>query len=220
MGALGTLVRLVREGKTRELAAHLGRSFFPAWLFRKNEMVVVRLQEPRPLPRPLAGCLVRWGTPADEPLMQAIRPRRKGYARNFAQGHLSLVAEVEGQPAAFGWFETGEAHPSRTNGYTFRLGPGVAWAFGIEVAPRFRLSGAFHKYFVDGSALLREKGFHTICGSIQADNPHSINSHRRMGFQVIYKFKMLRVLGITWHRADPVDDPSLPQSRGLGRWKN
>lgn len=219
MTAWGTLFRLLREGKSGEVRAYLGRALFPAWLWRKNEMVVVRLTDPRPLPRPLAGCRVRWGRPEDEPAMQAVRPRRAGYGANFARGHLSLLAEVEGTPAAFGWFEAGPAHRSRTNGYSFRLGPGAAWAYGIEVAPRFRLSGVFHKYFADGAALLREKGFTAIYGSIQADNPHSINSHRRMGFQVIYRFRIVRVCGITWHRAEPVDDPALPGRRGFGCWK-
>lgn len=218
MGALGTLVRLAREGKRDELKALVTRGLFPAWAYRDNALAIVRLRQPRPLPRPLPQVTIREATPADEPLFQRVRPRRGGYAVNFAKGSIAFLGEVSGEPAAFGWFELGERHLSETNGYTFALGPGAAWAWGIEVEPRFRLSGIFHKYWVETLPRLAPRGVDRVLGSIQADNPLSVNSHRRLGFELLYQFRVVRLAGMTWHRADPGEGTGLPASRGPGVW--
>ena len=49
-------------------------------------------------------------------------------------------------------------------------------------------------------------------------NPLSINSHRRLGFELLYALRVVRALGATWHRADPGEGTGLPASRGLGPW--
>jgi len=218
VGSLSTLVRLAREGKREELKALVTRGLLPAWAFRANELVIVRLTRPRPLPRALPHVAIRPAGPADEPLFQAIRPRKGGYGVNFERGSLAFLGEVSGEPAAFGWFELGERHRSKTNGYSFALGPGAAWAWGIEVEPRFRLSGIFHKYWVESLPLLAARGVSEVLGSIQADNPLSINSHRRLGFELLYTLRVVRAAGVTWHRADSADGSQLPASRGFGPW--
>ncbi|MCU0222990.1 MAG: hypothetical protein MUF27_02750 [Acidobacteria bacterium] len=218
MGSLSTLLRLARDGKRDELKALVTRGLFPAWAFRANEQVIVRLTRPRPLPRALPQVAIRPAGPDDEPLFQAIRPRKGGYGVNFQRGSIAFLGEVSGEPAAFGWFELGERHRSRTNGYTFALGPRAAWAWGIEIEPRFRLSGIFHKYWVETLPALAERGIDEVLGSIQSDNPLSINSHRRLGFELLYALRVVRALGATWHRADPGEGTGLPASRGLGPW--
>lgn len=218
MGSLSTLLKLARDGKRDELKALVTRGLFPAWAFRANRQVIVRLTRPRPLPRPLPQVAIRPAGPEDEPLFQAIRPRQGGYGVNFERGSLAFLGEVAGEPAAFGWFELGERHRSRTNGYTFALGPHAAWAWGIEVEPRYRLSGIFHKYWVETLPRLAERGITEVLGSIQADNPLSINSHRRLGFELLYTLRVVRTLGLTWHRADPGEGTGLPPGRGLGPW--
>ena len=218
MGSFSTLVRLTREGKRDELRALVTRGLLPAWAFRANELVIVRLARAHPLPRALPHVAIRPAGPEDEPRFQAIRPRKGGYGVNFARGSLAYLGEVSGEPAAFGWFELGDRHRSRTNGYTFTLGPGAAWAWGIEVEPRFRLSGIFHKYWVETLPLLATRGISEVFGSIQADNPLSIRSHRRLGFELLYSLRVVRAAGMTWHRADPAGGSDLPPSRGFGPW--
>ena len=218
MGSLSTLVRLTREGKRDELRALVTRGLLPAWAFRANELVIVRLARAHPLPRALPHVAIRPAGPEDEPRFQAIRPRKGGYGVNFARGSLAYLGEVSGEPAAFGWFELGDRHRSRTNGYTFTLGPGAAWAWGIEVEPRFRLGGIFHKYWVETLPLLATRGISEVFGSIQADNPLSIRSHRRLGFELLYSLRVVRAAGMTWHRADPAGGSDLPPSRGFGPW--
>jgi hypothetical protein len=219
MGRLSTFWRLVREGERDQLRAVLNRALFPAFLFRRNAMLITRLREVRRLPRPLPRIGIRWGGREDEPALLRIRPREGGYAAHLDDPACRLlVGEVDGQLASFNWFRTDEWHASRTNGYSFLLGPGAVWAFGFEVDPSFRMSGIFHKHWAVGMELLREIGVDRVYGSVQADNPRSVNSHRRLGFEMIYHFSVLRVAGLTFHRAVPDEGTDLPASRGLGRW--
>jgi hypothetical protein len=80
------------------------------------------------------------------------------------------------------------------------------------------MSGIFHKYWVETLPLLAARGISEVLGSIQADNPLSINSHRRLGFELLYTLRVVRAAGTTWHRADPADGSNLPASRGFGPW--
>jgi len=218
VGRIRTFLRLWREGKRDEIRAALNRQLMPAWFFRRNEMVITRLSRVRPLPRPLENVTVRWGTPADEDALLRIRPREDGYGRNFAKGDLLVVGEVSGEVASFNWFETDRVHVSRANAYTFDMGEGAAWVYGFEVEPRFRMSGVFHKHWVVAMELLAERGIGRVYGSIQADNPRSIKSHRRLGFEILYTFRVLRLGGMIHHAAIPSEGTGLPASRGFGRW--
>ncbi len=219
MGRIGTFLRLWREGRREEIRATLTRQALPAWLFRRNEMVITRLTRVRPLPRPLENISIRWGSREDEEALLRIRPRSGGYAANFDRGDLLVVGEVSGEVASFNWFETNRVHISRSNGYTFDMGPGAAWVYGFEVEPRFRMSGVFHKHWVVAMDLLAGRGIERVYGSIQADNPRSINSHRRLGFEIVYTFRVLRLAGLIHHEAVPAEGTGLPPSRGFGRWR-
>lgn len=219
MSRAGTLWRLMRQGDRGAIAQVVMRSLFPAWVFRRNVMLIARLATPRPLPRPLPRITIRWGHPDDEPGLRRIRPRDEGYAPHFDAGRLLIVGEVEGRLASFNWFEAGKTHRSVTNGYAFDVGAGGVWAFGFEVDPEFRMSGIFHKHWVVAMELLRERGYHRVYGSIQADNPRSVNSHRRLGFDVLCEFRMIRVFGVETFRVVPVDGSSaIRPVFGFGRW--
>ena len=218
MGRVATAWQLWRSGRREDLRAALERSFFPARIYRVNEMVIARLTSPRPLPRPLDSVRIRWAGVEDEPLLQRIRPRKGGYRRNF-ETSLCLMGEVGGEPASFNFFEHGDWHVSRSNAYRFALGPQAVWAWGFEVHPRFRMSGVFAKQWVEALPLLREKGFSRIYGSIQADNPRSLKSHRRLGFEFLYRFRVRRLLGTVRHWAVPEKGmEGLEPGSGWGPW--
>lgn len=218
------VVRLLSDlsaGRRRaEFRAIVTRGVFPAWLYRSNQMVVVRLSESsaRPLPRPLPEASFRWATREDEPLLQSIRPRRSPYSAQLDKGAKCLLGTIDGAPASFNFFEFGEWHTSPANGYRFRLGPGASWAYGMEVAPRFRMSGIFHKHFLDALRMLREDlAIDRIYGSVQGDNPLSLNSHRRLGFIPLYRFRVVRIAGIEYFVALPSEPPEEAR-RGFGVW--
>jgi hypothetical protein len=219
MSKAGTALRLIRQRDRLGLVQVLTRSILPASLFRVNEMLIARLRTVRPLPRPLPKIRIRWGGPEDEPALQRIRPREQSYLRHFDEGCMLLVGEVDGTPASFNWFECGGVHESRSNGYTFHLGAGACWAFGFEVDPKFRMSGIFHKHWHEAVRMLTERGRGRVYGSIQNDNPRSVNSHRRLGFELLYHYRVLRVLGIEHHRATPFEDSGQVESSGLGLWE-
>lgn len=218
MGRLKTLYALVREKRHDELRMVLQRELLPARVYRRNALVIVRLTTPKPLPRALATFSTRWGGPGDEPLLQALRPRREGYRHHFEKGEHLLITETTDSAAAFNWFETRGRHDSRTNGYAFEYGPGAAWAFGVEVDPRHRLSGVFHKHWVEGVRLLRERGIDRVYGSIEADNPRSLQSHLRLGFELLWTFRMQRVLGVASYTVCRGDGTGSTPVRGSGRW--
>ncbi len=215
---LRTLVRLVGTGDREVLRAVLHRDTLPSTVYRTNALAIVRVREVRRLPRALDSLVVRWGTPQDEPLLQALRRRGSGYAHVFRPGHELIVGTFDGEIATCNWMETGERHASRTNGYTFEIGPGAAWAFGMEVAPKYRLSGAFHKHWIEALRLLRERGVDRVYGAVQLDNARSLNSHVRLGFEVLWRFRMTRVCGVLRHEVRPGAPEDAPAVTGLGVW--
>lgn len=209
----------LNKRRREELQAVFLRSLVPARVFRINEMVIVRLTEPRPLPRVLENVKIRWASIEDEPLLQRIRPRKKGYRANFESGSLCLIGEVGGEPASFNFFERGEWHVSNSNAYRFALGPRAVWAWGFEVHPRFRMSGVFAKQWNRAVPMLRELGYERIYGSIQGDNPRSLKSHRRLGFEFLYRFKLWRLAGLVRYRVRPESGAEGPALVGWGRWE-
>lgn len=219
MAKSGTLLSLVKNRDTQALKQVLSRSLFPAWAFRTNRMLLARLREVRKLPRALPRITIRWGGAEDLDALQAVRPRKNGYGCHLDSGKLLVVGELDGRVASFNWFELGEVHSSGPNGYEFVLGPSAAWAFGFEVAPDARMSGIFHKHWFEAMGLLLERGLSTVYGSIQGDNPRSVNSHRRLGFELLYDFELMRVVGIERFRVQPLYREGLPTIRGFGMWR-
>lgn len=219
MGRLGTLISMVRSKQWDGLRAVLERDLVPARLFRRNAMAIVKLRECRPLPRPLEAAVFRWGRREDEPALQAIRPRPKGYGHQFDAGHLLFIGEFGGEVASYSWFETESPHRSKSNGYLFHYPFNAVWAFGLEVHPRFRLSGIFHKHWVEGLRLLRARGVDTVYGSVQLDNNRSIQSHFRLGFEFLWELHIMRLAGLTRHRARPGTDGSGPIQSGWSIWQ-
>lgn len=201
------------------LRAQLTRSVLPWWLLRTNEMLMMEVRQIKPLPRPLENIQVRWGTRDDEELLQQIRQRSKPYARHFDQGCLCVIGFVDGKPASYCWFETTGTHVSRTNGYRFCYGPDGAWVFGFEIRPEFRISGIFHKHWKVAMERLAERGIHRVFGTIQADNPHSLQSHRRLGFSVLCRYKMTRVCGVIRYLIKPENGSGIEKSTGLQTWQ-
>lgn len=205
-----------------QLRARITRELFPPWLYRSNEMIVIRLDADavRPMPRPLPEIQIRLATPDDEPLLQKIRPRARNYRRHLTdEGAIGVIGFVGGEPASYNFFKPGEWHVSLPNGYRFHVGEHAAWAFGMEVNPKFRLSGIFHKHWAEATRLVQQRGIDRFYGSVQGDNPLSVNSHRRLGFIPLYRFRVKRIIGLTWHEARPSEGHLLLRpSRGFGAW--
>lgn len=218
IGRVQTLLRLLRARDRETIRAVAARGMLPAGLYRANALAIVRVREVRRLPRALDSLAVRWGGPGDEPLLQALRPREAGYRRVFKPHHALIIGTFNGEIATCNWIETGERHVSRTNGYTFEIGPGAAWAFGMEVAPRFRMSGAFHKHWVEVLRLLGERGIDRVYGAVQLDNPRSLNSHVRLGFEVLWRFRMIRVCGVLRYELRQGNTGDAPAVTGRGVW--
>lgn len=201
------------------LKAQLTRGVLPWWLWRTNAMLVMEVRQVKPLPRALENIEIRWGTREDEPLLQQVRPRSKPYARHFDDGNLCVIGLVDGTPASYCWFEIDGRHVSRTNGYVLHYPKDTAWIFGFEVRPEFRISGIFHKHWKVAMELLATRGIGRVLGTIQADNPHSLQSHVRLGFRVLCRYEMTRLCGVVRHVVTPGDGSPITASAGLGTWQ-
>lgn len=219
MNRLVTSLRLLRRDRRDQLRALLERGLLPWSTWRRNRLVFVRCRAVKPLSRPLDHIRVRWGGPEDLRLLQALRPRHddprhEGYGDQFRAGRLLVVGESGGEPVSCNWLDVSGCHASPANAYRFHFGPGSAWAFGMEVAPRFRLSGAFPKHWAELFRLLGERGIHTVYGAIQADNPRSLGSHLRLGFEILGTYSMVRVLGLVRYRVLGPDGSCVASGRG------
>ncbi|RMG48174.1 MAG: GNAT family N-acetyltransferase [Acidobacteria bacterium] len=211
-----TLARLVRERRWRDLRVALERSTFPKGLFFVTRLVFCRMTEVAVPPIPLPHFDVREATPADEPLLQQVRARRRGYAPQFEAGHVCFLVMAGNRPAAYGWYECGGIHVSRPNGYTFDMGPHGCWSYAIEVHPEFRLKGALIKLWTEAVPRLRSRGVRAIYTSMPSDeNLISLKSHQRLGFEIFCRLTVVRLAGVTWHRVEPVSGPA---ASGFGPW--
>ena len=80
------------------------------------------------------------------------------------------------------------------------------------------MSGIFHKHWVEALRLLGERGCRAVYGSIQSDNPRSVNSHRRLGFEMLYLYRVLRIGGLIRHTVREGGPDGRIVARGFGRW--
>ncbi|GEM_PF-1904903 len=216
--------KLLREGCTAEMRAALARSTFPPALFRANRLKIMRLVAAKRLARPLPDVHVRWACEDDLLRLASAFPRHHRLEQSLADGSWLLVGYVAGEPAAMGWFDVKTEHVSLANAYSFEMGENSAWAFGLDVLPKYRMSGVFHKYWSEAVELLHARGIERIYGSFQIDTRRSVNSHRRVGFVPLFDLEVQRIAGTIRHRVTTLwPESSAPDEErtvsGFGRWR-
>ncbi|GAB4222063.1 MAG: hypothetical protein Kow0062_17740 [Acidobacteriota bacterium] len=211
------LARMVRERRWDALRAQLERRLLPNWLFYRRRLVFCRMTDVRRPARDLPFITVREASPDDEPLLRQVRDHREGFSHMFARGDVCYLALAGERPAAFLWIEPGGVHRSAPARYSFALGERGCWSYAVEVHPDFRLKGAFGKLWSDAFDMIRARGFDAIYTSMPEDeNLVSLRSHTRLGFEVLCRFAMLRVLGVTRYRVRWEDGRT---ERGAGFWE-
>jgi len=211
-----TIAALARRREWPSLVRAAARRALPPGMFWANHLVIARLRSIRPVAAELGHIRVREATGADETDCQRIHPRAEGYADRFAAGDICTLAYVRDRPAAIAWFQPGPCHRSAPDALEFQVGRAGCWSYWIEVHPEFRLRGAFLKLWVDSLGLLRARGIGTVYTGIEVANRPSMNAHLRLGFEVMFHYRVLRALGVTLHRVGPPGGPAMPR---WGGWR-
>lgn len=78
------------------------------------------------------------------------------------------------------------------------------------------MSGAFVKIWSEAMRLLGERGYRSIYGTIEEDNTASVNAHLRAGFEVVCRYSVVRLFGLSFHR---VETPQGQAHVGMGLWR-
>lgn len=212
---LGSTLAALRRGEWEALARNLLERTVPPWLLYFNRLRIGRLRELADLREPLDPIAVREAGPGDIPSLRRIHDRGGDFQRKFDLGHRCFLAESRGAPAAMVWFEPGPVHRSRENAFDYRLGEGACWVYWVEVVPACRGRGALAALWSEALRRLRAEGTRAVYCLVVETNPAVIRSHRRLGFEEIGRFSVIRFLGLTLHRH--VDHEGRVHL-GLGRW--
>ena len=196
-----TALRIARQGDWSQLWRTTARQALPWWLFYTNDLRIVRLRRVREVQVDLGRFRVRPATHADLGRLAVLHDRGDEARAKLDQGDWCFLAEVDERPAAVAWFAHDREHRSRADGIRFHYGAQGCWSYWIEVHPDFRLRGALLKLWIDTFALLRARGVTAVYSGIEETNPPSVRAHLRLGFEEIHRVQMLRLVGLTLHRA-------------------
>ena len=124
---------------------------------------------------------VRFRTVSSDDAVVSRFPRPPGViAARFADGATCLVAEKDGELAAFIWLKL-ESYDEDEVRCRYVLAPDVAWDFDAWIAPRFRMGRMFVQLWDAANDLLRTHGRRWSASRISAFNPVSLASHARFG---------------------------------------
>jgi hypothetical protein len=220
---LATGLRMIRRGQL----ALLLESVAPPALLHRDDLLIIGMRRVLPLSRSSDRITVRWAGPEDVPRLETIRPRPPresrlrgglGYARRFESGWRCVIGELDGEPASMSWLIFGDWHESAMSGFTFRLGPSACWLTDMFVRPAFRGTSVFHTHWVEAMALLAGVGIDAWYSAVEAGNDRARRSFLRIGCEVLYRYRMLRLAGLIHHSARPAEGLDAPSSRGWVRW--
>jgi hypothetical protein len=153
--------------------------------------------------------------PATAALFATFRRLPGELADRFEQGATCVYAVREGKLLGWLWFARG-----RFRDFEYPLefvlprdASGV-WDFDVYVKPEARLGACFVRLWAVASDLMREHGARYSYSTVSAFNPVSLNSHRRLGAEIVGsllvvrlgRFKLVRAprfgatLRATWQR--------------------
>lgn len=208
---------LLRSRRWQPLWAHTLRGLMPAALFRVARLVICRLDEP---PATATGCLtLRFAGRDDLDALCAVRDRRRAYRRYLDAGARPVLGWLGERPATICWLEPGRVHLSPSNGYRFEMEADEVWAFGCEVSEPLRRRGLYREHWARLMEILRHRGVHAAYLAVMQDDARSLAAHRRIGFEPVWQLSVVRLCGITRHRAVDLRDGQGRVVSGFGRWK-
>jgi hypothetical protein len=199
VGRLITLLGLVRNRDWTQLSLTLRTQVVPKFLFYRYDIAFVRMERLRIPDISLDHIQTRRVSPVDVALLNQVKSRHDEFKGAFAAGDAGYVAFCAGRPAAYLWFECGGLHRSPPNLYDFDLGQRGLWSYGVEVHPDFRMKGALAKIWADAIADMDRRGFGAVYAGIPRDNELSLKSHMRLGFELLYSYRVWRLFGFGWH---------------------
>lgn len=198
--ALGRIFRKVVSGLAEAWAAARDRDWarllllsnrtLPPSLFRLYIVVITRSHSIPNLPS--AHNVVYRRLDRDEPLPPASLPAmewgnaerlRARFQEFLSAGYTGFVAEIDGRIVAYAWVAYGRYHISEVD-YELSLAPDEAFTFYSGVAPEYRYSRVYvglAKYVL---SYLQSRGIRRFVGWGSPENPHSVRTHVRMGYEI------------------------------------
>jgi L-amino acid N-acyltransferase YncA len=184
------LAALLRDGNHLGLMVRLARRLPPS-LARVRALVITCGYSVPVFPVPTTVTYRRLQL-EDADLFQTLPVRpgehlpevRARFAQDLRRGHDGFVAVLEGKVVAYAWVAYRYYHLERLR-FDFALGPDEAITFRSYVVPEHRYSRVYGGLATYVLTAVRARGVRAFFGSAEADNRHSIRTHRRMGYEVV-----------------------------------
>jgi len=139
---------------------------------------------------------MRWGTPADLPLLLAGERDERLLRERFERGD-RVAIRGEGELVAYAWYRRGVYDEQ---GILFPLGPGTVWGYDGWVAERHRRRGHYTGMLGAVSRALAAEGIDRVLLGIDHLNEASLGASHAGGRVPIGSVWMLRVLGLSLRR--------------------
>jgi GNAT superfamily N-acetyltransferase len=201
-GRLSRLALLVRQRNGVALL-QLSHKLLPRWLFRFERIVITRGDRIPECPMPRDILFER--LQADDPLPGAALaaledPDPVALGRrcrdDLARGRDGYVARRDGAIVAYAWAARQRHHVPEV-GFELLLQPDEACTYRSYVAPSYRFTrvyAALARFALDD---LRRRGARWFIGYGQSANLHSIQTHKRMGYEIVGWIALVEFLAVS-----------------------
>jgi GNAT superfamily N-acetyltransferase len=185
---------LIKKGEYRSLLSSAIKSTIPRQIFYFDRLYIVGASDLRMIERRNKSVLIKKATETDEAAILSINDDKDLISKRFQNNAECFIAYLKGETAGIIWAKFSDMYLTNC-GYIFSPSKKYAWIFDVYIIPKFRLSGTFNAMMEFIFDYVKERGFIGCCGEIHYTNKVSINSHIRMGFNIIEEISYINIIG-------------------------
>ena len=117
-------------------------------------------------------------------VLTTLQSKPELFRGRLREGHLCLMASVEGRPVAYLWAQPdGTAHRHQVHGFSVPIAAGQIYIYDGFVRPDWRRRGLIRSLEERmGAHAIRNLGKRELVGIIESSNLVSLKAHARLGF--------------------------------------
>jgi GNAT superfamily N-acetyltransferase len=187
-------IKLVHERKFSSLLKMTVKSTVPRKLFYFDKLYIVSADLIEWKPRRNSNIVFRQGSLSDVKTISSVYSDKETVRKRFENKYECVLAEIKGKLAGIIWVRFGDNY--RTNcEYRFKPEKKYAWIFDAFVSPEFRLRGVFQNLIIVIQEYAYQRSYKGLCGEIHYENKNSLNSHLRLGFNILEEISYISITG-------------------------
>ncbi len=192
---INKIVNLVRKREFASLLKMAVKSTIPRKIFYFDKLYIVGTESVNMKPRRNSKTSFRQAYASEIKMLASIYRNETVLEKRFNNNVGCYVAEIDDTIAGIVWLKFEENY--RTNcEYAFTPKKKYAWVYDEYVVPKYRLRGVFQKMLIESLKIVKSRSYEGYCGEIHYENTLSLNSHRRLGFNILEEISYVNFLGL------------------------